>query len=128
MKYLVENRKKEIIFVLLCVGIGVVLLLVSWLGSDPAGAKVIVRVQGEQVAAFSLAQDQTYEIAGADGGTNVLVIEQGTARIDSADCPDELCVQMGKIGRSGQSIICLPHQVVVEIQGGKEAEADAVAQ
>lgn len=128
MKHFVENRKKEMIFVLLCVGIGVVLLVAAWLESDPTGAQVIVRVQGEQVAAFSLAQDQTYEIAGADGGTNVLVIEHGTARIESADCPDELCVQMGKISRSGQSIICLPHQVVVEIQGGKEAEADAVAQ
>lgn len=128
MKHLVKNRKKEMIFILLCVCIGGALLLAAWLGSDSVGAQVIVRVQGKQVAKFSLAQDQTYEIAGADGGTNVLVIEQGTARIESADCPDELCVQMGKISRSGQSIICLPHQVVVEIEGGKEAEADAVAQ
>ena len=61
-------------------------------------------------------------------GKNQLVIADGTARIETADCPDERCVQMGRISRSGQSIICLPHQVVVEIQGGKEAETDAVAQ
>lgn len=128
MKHWAEKRKKEIIFILLCIGIGAVLLMISWLGSDPAGAQVIVRVEGKQVAAFSLEQDQTYEITGADGGKNQLVIEDGTARIETADCPDELCVQMGRISRSGQSIICLPHQVVVEIQGGKEAEADAVAQ
>lgn len=128
MKQFTEKRKKEIVFIMVCIGIGVILFVIFWLGSDPRGTQVIVRVEGKQVASFSLEQDQTYEITGADGGKNQLVIADGTARIETADCPDERCVQMGRISHSGQSIICLPHQVVVEIQGGKEAETDAVAQ
>lgn len=128
MKKLWKKRKKEIIFITACVGIGLLLLLLFWQGSDAAAAKLVVRVGGEQVASFSLDEDRSYEIRGADGGKNLLVIEGKTARIETADCPDELCVKMGRISRSGQSIICLPHQVSVEIVGGKEADADAVAQ
>ena len=39
-------------------------------------------------------------------------------QIRQADCPDRLCVHMGKIGLNGQSLVCLPHEVVVEIQDG----------
>ena len=70
MKHLAEKRKKEIVFIMVCIGIGVVLFVIFWLGSDPRGTQVIVRVEGKQVASFSLEQDQTYEITGADGGKN----------------------------------------------------------
>ena len=61
-----------------------------------------------------------------DGGTNELVIEDGEARLTEADCPDSLCVNMGRISRSGQSIICLPHQVVVRIVDDSAAETQGV--
>ena len=34
-----------------------------------------------------------------------------------ADCPDKICVNTGKISKIGETIVCLPHRVVVEIQG-----------
>jgi hypothetical protein len=36
-----------------------------------------------------------------------------------ADCPDKLCEKTGKISKNGETIVCLPHRVVVEIQGGE---------
>ena len=56
----------------------------------------------------------------------VLVIENGACAITEADCPDKLCVGMGKIHYSGQSIICLPHQVVIAIVG-ENPEIDEIA-
>ena len=34
-----------------------------------------------------------------------------------ADCPDKLCVKTGRISKTGETIVCLPHRVVVEIIG-----------
>ena len=79
-----------------------------------SGGEVQVRVTGEIVGTYQLNKDQTITIEGV-GGSNLLVIENGTAAITEADCPDALCVNMGKINRAGQSIVCLPHQVVVEV-------------
>lgn len=95
------------------------------------GAQVQVRVAGTVKTAFSLAEDTTYEITGADGGTNLLIIQDGEAWIEEASCPDGLCMNMGKISRKGQSIVCLPNQVVVEVvdsegASGAESEIDLV--
>ena len=95
------------------------------------GAQVQVRVAGTVRTAFPLAEDTTYEITGADGGTNLLIIQDGEAWIEEASCPDGLCMNMGKISRKGQSIVCLPNQVVVEVvdsegASGAESEIDLV--
>ena len=49
--------------------------------------------------------------------------------MEDADCPDRLCVKQGRIKKVGESIVCLPHKVVIEIVGEKEeAGVDAVTQ
>ncbi len=90
------------------------------------GSFVVVRVDGTEVARYSLTEDRTETIEGVNGGINVLVIENGTATMTDADCPDQLCVHQGSIRYDGETIVCLPHRVVVEIEGGEEAEVDGV--
>ena len=99
---------------LLCVG--VILLLAISLNAH-SGETVQIRVAGQIVRAFPLSENRTYEITGVNGGTNLLVIRDGAAWIEEADCPDALCVGMGRVRRVGQSVVCLPHKVVVEIVG-----------
>ena len=103
---------------------GLILLLILLL-TQGQGARVEVRVSGMVVATYALDKDGSYRIEGKDGGTNLLVIRDGTASVTEADCPDKLCVGMGKIRYSGQSIICLPHEVVISITGG-EAPVDEI--
>ena len=92
------------------------------------GAQVQVRVAGSVAEAFPLNRDRTYTIEGAEGGTNLLVIQGGEAWIEEASCPDGLCVHMGKIHRDGQAVVCLPNQVVVEIVAeGEQSDVDLVA-
>ena len=71
-------------------------------------------------AGYPLDVDASYTITGANGGTNLLVIEDGAARIEEASCPDGVCVHTGRIRRNGQSIVCLPNQAVVEIVSDTE--------
>ena len=67
--------------------------------------EAVVTVDGEVYGTYSLAKDQTIEIQ--DGN-----------RL--------LCVHQKAISRTGESIICLPNQVVVSVQGSKESELDGI--
>ncbi len=66
---------------------------------------------------------ETGFIIETDYGNNVAVIENEEITISKADCPDEICVQTGFIGKPGQSITCLPHKLYIQIIG-KVAEED----
>lgn len=73
-----------------------------------------VTINGELYGNFPLNTDQTIEIVSAYG-KNVLVIEAGKAYIKDASCPDGICSSHRAINHNGQSIICLPNKLVVEI-------------
>ncbi len=104
--------------------VGAVIVIAAFAGGDP-GQRVDVAVDGQQIASYPLAENRTVTIQGK-GGANVLVIENGAAFIQDADCPDRLCVRQGKIDRSGQSVICLPHKVVVSVAGQPQEDVDIV--
>ena len=81
------------------------------------GNKVVIKVDGEIVKIVNLTDTNNIIVNGYDGGTNTVVIENGTVYMTEADCPDKICVNTGKISKIGETIVCLPHRVVVEIQG-----------
>lgn len=112
-----KNHKFEFLLLAGLIAIGALLALVLLL-TRKEGAVVTVRVSGQVVEQFSLHDTVRYTITGADGGTNLLIVQDGEAWLEDADCPDALCVGMGKIHLNGQSIVCLPHEVVIEIVGG----------
>lgn len=93
------------------------------------GNTVLVKVEGEVYGRYPLEQDQELDIQGKDGGVNHMVIKDGMVSITEADCPDELCVKEGTINQVGESIICIPHQVVIEItkESSEEKEVDVIA-
>lgn len=51
---------------------------------------------------------------------NLLAVDGEGVWIQAADCPDQICVHHIPIKGGGESIICLPHKLVVEIAGGTE--------
>ena len=57
-----------------------------------------------------------------------VVVSGGEVYMESADCPDQLCVRQGRRHRAGEQIICLPNQVAVIIEGATDGGVDAVAQ
>lgn len=86
------------------------------------GAKVEITVDGELFGTYSLKKDQTVSI----GDTNQLEIKDGEAKMSWADCPDQLCVNQKAISKNGESIICLPNEIVISVIDGEESEIDAV--
>ena len=105
-----------------------VLLLVIYFFTGKNGEYVQVKIDGKVSAKYSLKENGIYPIIGS--GKNILVIDEGEAYIKEASCPDKLCVKQGRIKRVGQSLICLPNKVVVEVVDvdSDEAGVDAIVQ
>ncbi|MDY3854638.1 MAG: NusG domain II-containing protein [Butyribacter sp.] len=92
------------------------------------GDSVQVTVDSRVIKTLPLDTDATYTIHSKDSGSNVLVIKNGAASIREANCSDEVCVHHKEISAQGESIICLPHKVVVSVISSKKATLDGVAQ
>lgn len=81
------------------------------------GNTVTVRVDGTDYGVYPLSVNATKDIYSGENGCNLnrLVIRDGKAYIETATCPDGICVAHKPIFRDGESIICLPNRVVVTI-------------
>ena len=86
-----------------------------------SGGWAVVRVEGEITARYPLDTDGTFPL---NGGSNILVIENGEAWLSEANCPDKLCVRQGLVRWSGQCITCLPNRLTVTIEGGDNGGVD----
>jgi len=78
------------------------------------GAEVKVSVNNKEYGTYSLDKNQTVTI-GEDDWENILIIKDGKASMAKADCPDKICVNHAAISKKGETIVCLPHKVVVEV-------------
>lgn len=119
-----ENKtlRADIILIAALLALSAVLFCVFRLTSAN-GAYVTVTVDSVEVARYSLSDDGTYPL---NGGTNTLVISEGTARICDANCPDKLCVNQGAVHYTGQSIVCLPNKLIVTVHNAGEQQVDVV--
>ena len=122
-----EKRKLRADLVLALVVIAVSLILLALLYQRQDGQRVVILIDGKATAEYDLSVNRTVTIKTADGGENILAIQDGSCYMKEANCPDHICVREGHSHRKGQSIICLPHHLVVQIEGGKENGVDAVA-
>lgn len=83
-----------------------------------AGTVIRVYSNNELLKELLLDHDDTLTVS-TDLGTNTIIIENGQAFVTDADCPDKICEQMGRISTPGETIVCLPHKLIVEVSDGK---------
>ncbi len=121
------HLRNDIIFIaaiLLIAAVGLFYLYVLREGGDT----VKVTVDGELYAVYSLDESVTEDVHSGENGVNRLVIKDGKAYIESATCPDGICVSHPPVFRNGESIVCLPNKVVVTVVTEGDADApDVVA-
>ena len=107
--------------------VGVLVFFLYFVNAD-SGRYVQVEVNGEVVETLELKEnfEKQYDF---DGNTNTLVISNGKASVTQANCRDGICVNHKAINKAGESIICLPHKLVVTIldSNDNDSEIDAVA-
>ncbi len=120
-------KKNDVILIaviaVLALGLGGYFLLNR---EEAKNAKVVIQVNGQTYQTADLYKDQTIEIK-YDDHTNVLEIKDGYAKMVSADCSDQICVNQKAIHYNGEMIICLPHLVMVTIESEEEKSLDSIA-
>lgn len=121
--------KKKRTDIILITGL-LLVALVSWIVIDNfvlfKGDTVQVLVEDKVVNTFPLDVDKSYKIK-IDDFINEVVIEKGSVYMKDANCKDLLCVKQGKITEGGQTIICLPHKLVVRIISKEKSDIDAIS-
>ena len=120
-----KNIRNDIILLVVFLLIGVVLCGVLYLTSKE-GATVEVSVGGEVVAVYPLDKDVSVDIEGKGDGINHLEIKDGEAYVTEANCPDGICIHMGKISYNNESIVCLPNQVVITVIDEENTKGEAL--
>ncbi len=102
---------------LILIGVIFALVLVAFLVfmfNLKEGKQAVVTVNGETVCSFDLKEDISQCIK-TDNGENTVVISNGEVKVSDADCRDKICVNHRAISKIGETIVCLPHKLVVEI-------------
>lgn len=124
MNILKNMKRNDWLLLGIVLGAAAVICALRYFAGDLNPGYVTVEVDGTVTGTYDLAENQKIEI---NGGTNTMEIQDGKVRMADADCPDKLCMHQKAISQSGESIICLPNKVVLQIVSRDKAELDAVA-
>ncbi len=116
-------NKRDFVAIALVVALSLVgFLLFGRTGEK--GKEVVIRSDGRLVGTYPLSENRELTVT-LGSGKNTIVIRDGGVSVSDADCPDKYCVKQGVISRSGESLICLPHRLAVEITDGSEPDGTA---
>ncbi|AQY52418.1 hypothetical protein UE46_01690 [Listeria weihenstephanensis] len=79
----------------------------------------VIKVDGKEYKSVDLTGHtgkETFRIKADDGDYNDIEVKDEKIRISAANCNDQVCVRVGSISKLGETIVCLPHKVVIEVQ------------
>ncbi len=119
----IKRHRLDIIVISAIVAVSLLVLAVFLL-TKKDGKSAVVEIDGRTVAVYSLDKNGIYPL---NGGTNILVIEDGEAYLTDSSCPDHTCERMGRISHTGESIICLPNKLSVKISSDTADGVDLVS-
>lgn len=81
-----------------------------------------ITVSGKLYKTISLSEhrgEEDIEIKTKEG-INIINIKDNKICIIEADCPDKVCMNPSYIEKAGESLVCLPHKVMIQIKGKSE--------
>ena len=110
-------KKKDLILIVLALVCALALYLVSQITLGAEASSVVVLLDGEEVLRKPLVYSDSYEIVQEDGSSNVIRVESGVVWMQEANCRDGLCIRQGKMKNGAKTIVCLPHKLVVKMDG-----------
>lgn len=95
----------------------------------------VISADGEQMAEFTLADDgetEEYVFTDDHGHENIIIRDGLEVYMSDANCSDQLCVRKGEIDSAGETIVCLPNHLLVEIEPSQpdaeiESELDIIS-
>ncbi|MCH5251640.1 MAG: NusG domain II-containing protein [Lachnospiraceae bacterium] len=116
----IQKADYILIFILLLSGV-----LLSYFCFTPpggSGKNLEVRQNGSLILTLPLRENASRTISSSSGGSNTFKIEKGAVTITDATCNDKICLHSGSISKTGETVVCLPHRLVLSISGESEEE------
>lgn len=86
--------------------------------SEKSGNCAVIYVDNKEFKRLPLSEDTTLNI----NGKNTVCVKDGKVFMESADCPDRLCVHQNPLKLSGRDIVCLPNRVTIRVVAEKEVD------
>lgn len=117
-------KKADIVLAVLLIAAGLAASYALSFGQS-TGDELVITANGERFGSYALMEDREISIE-RGGHINKITIRGGVVSMSFSDCHGQDCVKMAPISKTGESIICLPHKIILEIDGG-EAAYDSVA-
>lgn len=122
MKKLLKMMKPgDIVLLLLLVVLSflpVIIFSYNNASSDAVYNTAEISVDGEVIHQIELIDDdgrEVYVYTDDHGHENTIVREGTVVTISEASCPDQLCVRQGDANRVGDTLVCLPHRLLVQV-------------
>ena len=113
-----KPKPLDALVVLAVLLLGVAAAWLTYGGENSGALTATVKHRGQvvaQVELSSLTEEKTVSIDGAYHLT--VTLDRTGAAVTDSDCPGQDCLHTGRITRSGQSVVCLPEQVIVTLEG-----------
>ncbi len=113
------NRRDALVALAVALLAAVTALLFYLPKTQSGHLTAVITQHGQVVRRVALSGMDKEQVIELDDGTyhlTVCVSADGTY-VSHSDCPTQECVHTGVIRRAGQSIVCLPAQVVVYLEG-----------
>lgn len=110
-----KTRRADRLFTLFLILAGTGLSIGIYMPRTGTGSCLEVRIDGDTTATYPLSENRTETITCPGGGSNTLQIRDGIVFMTEADCPDRVCTGMRGISSPGETIVCLPHKLVLSI-------------
>ncbi len=117
----IKSRKRlaasDVVLAFVLVSVSVLMTALQFKNTGNTALKAVVKKNGITVQSVVLQDREPYEMCIDEEYNIILYIEKNRVTVVRSDCADKICVNTGKITKPGQTIVCLPARVSVELQG-----------
>ena len=120
-------KKRDIIVIVLLLFLSILMaVFVKGFKSDQNGNYLRVELNGKEYGKYPLNKDKTFKIKVDDDEYNIVDIKNGEVKMKEANCRDLICTHMPKIKKVGETIVCLPHRLILEIVSDDDKSNDDI--
>ncbi len=117
-------KKADILLIITILALGLSTGLIFALDKNQ-GEEIVITVDNEAYGTYSIFSNEDIIIED-EGSFNRIRTENGVVFMKEANCKGEDCVHQGEKSSTGESIICLPNKIIIEVVGG-EKEFDGIS-
>jgi hypothetical protein len=119
-------KKWDIIIIILLILLSFIpeIILGTMMGKNYDNTYAEITVEGKLYKKILLSEhrgEEEFKVKTEDG-YNLIVLKDNSIAIIDADCPDKVCMKPGFISKPGESLVCLPHKLMVEVKGNTDID------